>query len=62
MAQIVVNIPSGMCFQIQNDSNPTIQGQYQYASQEYEFMKIQIYKALTAVTVMSTGSVTYWRC
>jgi len=61
-SQITISIPSGMCFQIIGDSNPQIQGQYQYANQEYQFMGIGIYKAITNVTITTTGSVSYWKC
>jgi len=60
MTQITVNVPSGMCFQVSGDQNPNIQGQYQYASKEYQF--IGIYKAITNVTITTTGSVAYWKC
>jgi len=61
-SEITVNIPSGMCFQIIGDSNPQIQGQYQYAKQEYRFVQLPIYKAITNVTITTTGSVAYWKC
>jgi len=62
MTQITISIPEGMCFQIIGDNNPQIQGQYQYAKQEYQFMGIVIYKAITNVTITTTGSVGYWKC
>ena len=62
MAQTNVNVPQGMCFKIFDDNNPQIQGQYQYASPEYQFMNIKIFKAVTNVTVTTSGSVAYWRC
>ena len=58
-SQITVNVPEGMCFHIRGDSNPQIQGQYQYAKQEYRFVQ---YKAITNVTITTTGSVAYWKC
>jgi len=61
-SKITISIPSGICFQIVGDSNPQIQGQYQYANQEYQFMGIGIYKAITNVTITTTGSVSYWKC
>jgi hypothetical protein len=60
--QITISIPSGMCFQVSGDSNPQIQGQYEYANQEYQFMGIGIYKAITNVAVSTSGSVAYWKC
>ena len=60
--QITINVPEGMCFQIVEDNNPQIQGQYKYTNQEYQFMNIGIYKAITNVTVSTTGSVAYWKC
>lgn len=59
---ITVNVPEGMCFIIVNDDNPTIQGQYQ--SQEFQMMnkKIKTYKAITNVTITTSGSVAYWKC
>ena len=60
--QITINVSEGMCFQIIGDQNPNIQGQYQYANQEYQFMGIGIYKAITNVTVSTQGSVAYWKC
>ena len=60
--QITINVSEGMCFQIIGDQNPNIQGQYQYANQEYQFMGIGIYKAITNVTVITQGSVAYWKC
>jgi len=57
--QISVNVTSGMCFQVIEDNNPQIQGQYQYAKQEYRFVQ---YKAITNVTITTTGSVAYWKC
>jgi len=62
MTQITISIPEGMCFQIIGDQNPNIQGQYQYANQEYQFMGIERYKAITNVTITTTGSVAYWKC
>jgi len=61
-SEITRSIPSGMCFQIIGDSNPQIQGQYQYANQEYQFRGVGIYKAITNVTITTTGSVGYWKC
>jgi len=61
-SQITINVSEGMCFQIIGDSNPQIQGQYQYANQQYQFMGIAIYKAITNVTVSTSGSVAYWKC
>ena len=61
-SQITVNITEGMCFQIMNDNNPQIQGQYQYANEEYQFMQLPIYKAITNVTVTTSGSIAYWKC
>ena len=61
-SEITVNVPEGMCFQIIGDSNPQIQGQYNYANQEYQFMGIRIYKAITNVTVSTSGSIAYWKC
>jgi len=60
--KITINVPEGMCFQIAGDNNPQIQGQYQYANQQYQFMGIGIYKAITNVTITTTGSVAYWKC
>jgi len=60
--KITVDVPSGMCFQIIGDSNPQIQGQYKYANQEYQFMNIGIYIAITNVTVSTSRSVAYWKC
>jgi len=60
--QMTINVSEGMCFQIIGDQNPNIQGQYQYANQEYQFMGIGIYKAITNVTVSTSGSVAYWKC
>jgi hypothetical protein len=60
--QITINVSSGMCFQVSGDQNPNIQGQYQYANQEYQFMCIAIYKAITNVTITTTGNVAYWKC
>jgi hypothetical protein len=59
---ITVNVLEGMCFQIIGDSNPRLEGQYQYANQEYQFMQLPIYKAITNVTITTTGSVVYWKC
>jgi len=61
-SQITVNVPSGLCFQILGDNNPQIQGQYQYAKQEYQFVQLPIYKAVTNVTITTTGSIAYWKC
>ena len=61
-SKITINVPEGMCFQIIADNNPQIQGQYSYANQEYQFMGIGIYKAITNVTVSTSGSVAYWKC
>jgi len=60
--KITINVSEGMCFQIVGDSNPQIQGQYQYVNQEYQFMGIAIYKAITNITITTTGSVAYWKC
>ena len=60
--QITINVSEGMCFQIIGDQNPNIQGQYQYANQEYQFMGIGIYKAITNVTVSTQWNVAYWKC
>ena len=60
--KITINVPEGMCFQVSGDNNPNIQGQYQYANQQYQFMGIGIYKAITNVTITTTGSVAYWKC
>ncbi len=60
--QITISIPSGMCFQIIGDRNPQLEGQYQYTNQEYQFMQLHIYKAITNVTVSTQGSVAYWKC
>jgi|GEM_PF-5033462 len=60
--QITINVSEGMCFQIIGDQNANIQGQYQYANQEYQFMGMGIYKAITNVTVSTSGSVAYWKC
>jgi hypothetical protein len=32
------------------------------AYQEYQFMQLPIYKAITNVTITTTGSVVYWKC
>ena len=61
-SQITVNVPNEMCFQIIGDQNPNIQGQYQYANEEYQFRGIGIYKAMTNVAITTTGSVAYWKC
>ena len=60
--KITINVSEGMCFQVSGDNNPQIQGQYQYANQQYQFMGIGIYKAITNVTITTTGSVAYWKC
>jgi hypothetical protein len=60
--KITVNVPEGMCFKIIGDSNPQTHGQYQYTKQEYQFMGMGIYKAITNVTITTTGSVAYWKC
>jgi hypothetical protein len=61
-SQITISISEGVCFQIIGDSNPQLEGQYQYANQEYQFMQLPIYKAITNVTITTTGSVVYWKC
>ena len=60
--KISINVPEGMCFQIMDDRNPQIHGQYQHVNQRYLLKDIGIYKANTNVTVLTSGSVTYWRC
>jgi len=60
--EISVNVPKGMCFHIINDDNPQIQGEYEYAKEEYRFQKIGIYKAHSNITIKTTGSVAYWKC
>ena len=61
-SMITVNIPEGMCFQVMEDRNPQIHGQYQHLDQRYLIKGVEIYKANTNVTVLTSGSVAYWRC
>lgn len=59
---ITVNVPEGMCFTIVNDDDPTIQGQYQIQKFQTVNEKIKFYKAITNVTITTSGSVSYWKC